>query len=323
MRTALAATLMASTILFSSGANAQEQVTDLSIVVFGPPSLGAFLPPVIKAQNFDTAHGLNITFAERTPDAYASQFNSGEFKIGGSAALLTVGLAETRGVEAAYLFNLFDFWGAVVTTRDEVQSLSDLAGQDVAAATGTTNYQMFRWLAQARGFDLSKVNAVNTATPGLVGYVMADRAAAVQLWEPAFTSLTSQNPNVRSIDLKIKETWEQFAGSPNIPYLGVAAHRDWIAGNEKTIAALYAAYKDAADWISANPDEAADVIAGGSAEVSKSYAELIKANDRLGLNVKWAGEIKGEIAKVYEVGQTIGYFPSMPTDATIYEGSGQ
>ncbi len=57
----------------------------LSIVVFGAPSLGAFLPPVIKAQKLDEKNGLAIKFEERTPDAYTAQFNSGEFKVGGSA----------------------------------------------------------------------------------------------------------------------------------------------------------------------------------------------------------------------------------------------
>ena len=325
MRICLAAILAVSTAVLSGGpVQAQEKPTPVSIVVFGPPSLGAFLPPVIKTQEFDLAHGVDITFAERTPDAYAAQFNSGEFKVGGSAALLTVGLAESRGIEASYLFNLFDFWGAVVTTRDNVNSLEDLEGQDLAAATGTTNYQMFRWLAKAQGLDLAKVNAINTATPGLVGYAMADRAAAVQLWEPAYTSLMTQNAKAKPLDLKIAASWQEFAGSSNIPYLGVAAHRDWIAGNEKTIEALYAAYKDAAEWVMANPDEASRIIAGSrsAAGVAENYAKLIRANDRLGLNIQWAKDITGEIKKVYEVGLDLGYFPSMPTDATIYQGGG-
>lgn len=75
------------TVLAPARASAQEP-TKISIVVFGFPSLGALLPPVIKAKHFDTAHGLNIDFVERTPDAYTLQFNSGEFKVGGSAALL-------------------------------------------------------------------------------------------------------------------------------------------------------------------------------------------------------------------------------------------
>jgi hypothetical protein len=78
---------------------AVAQTPELSIVVFSPPSLGAFLPPVIKAQKLDEKHGLAIKFEERTPDAYTAQFNSGEFKLGGSASLMTVGLADIRGVK--------------------------------------------------------------------------------------------------------------------------------------------------------------------------------------------------------------------------------
>ena len=106
---------------------------ELTIVVFGAPSLGAFLPPIIKAQKLDEKHGLRIKFEERTPDAYTAQFNSGEFQLGGSAALLTVGLADTRGVKVTYLFNLFDFWGAVVTSRPEIKTLKDLEGKDFEA----------------------------------------------------------------------------------------------------------------------------------------------------------------------------------------------
>ena len=111
----------------------------LSIVIFGAPSLGAFLPPVIKAQKLDEKNGLSISFEERTPDAYTAQFNSGEFQLGGSASLLTVGLADLRGVKVTYLFNLFDYWGAVVTSRPEIRTLKDLEGKDLAAAKGTTN----------------------------------------------------------------------------------------------------------------------------------------------------------------------------------------
>src|SRR5580698_3731353 len=171
--------------LLAAGASRAQAPAPLSIVVFGAPSLGAFLPPVIKAQKLDEKHGLSISFEERTPDAYTAQFNSGEFQLGGSAALLTVGLADIRGVKVTYLFNLFDFWGAAVTSHPDIKSIKDLEGKDLAAARGTTNYIMFDWFARQQGLDLSKVAVVNTATPGLIGYALADRAAAVQLWEPA------------------------------------------------------------------------------------------------------------------------------------------
>src|ERR1700684_1934006 len=164
--------------LLSSGTSWAQAPEPLSIVVFGPPSLGAFLPPIIKAQKLDEKNGLAIKFEERTPDAYTAQFNSGEFKLGGSAALLTVGLADIRGVKVKYLFNLFDLWGAVVTSRPEIKTLHDLEGKQLAAARATTNFVMFEFFAKQAGIDVSKIQVVNTATPGLVGYAMADRADA-------------------------------------------------------------------------------------------------------------------------------------------------
>ncbi len=298
-----------------------EELRKLSIVVFGPPSLGAFLPPVIKAQKLDEKNGLSITFQERTPDAYTAQFNSGEFQLGGSAALLTVGLADIRGVKVTYLFNLFDFWGTVVTSRPEVRSVRDLEGKDLAAARGTTNYVMFDWFARQLGADPGKFSVVNTATPGLVGYALADRATAVQLWEPAYTTLHGKKPDIKMIDLKIEENWKKATGSSNIPYLGVAAHIDWVEKNRNLIPKLYAAYKEAGEWTAAHPEDAAMLImARGTDEDRMAIAELIRANDRLGMNIRMAAEVGKEIKSVYDAGKSIAFLPSDPSAATIYDG---
>lgn len=299
---------------------AAQQPAPLSIVVFGAPSLGAFLPAVIKAHKLDEKNGLAIKFEERTPDAYSAQFNSGEFQLGGSAALLTVGLADVRGVKVTYLFNLFDYWGAVVTSRPEIKTLKDLEGKDLAAAKGTTNYVMFDWFARQLGADTTKFSVVNTATPGLVGYAIANRASAVQLWEPAYTTLISKKPEVRTIDIGIADSWKKFTGSSNIPYLGVAAHVAWAEKNKPLIPKLFAAYKEAADWVAAHPDAASKLIAPkGTPDDQKAIADLIKANDRLGMNLKWASDVRKEITSVYAAGKDIAFLPSDPAPSTIYE----
>jgi ABC-type nitrate/sulfonate/bicarbonate transport system substrate-binding protein len=298
-----------------------QSLEKLSIVIFGAPSLGAFLPPIIKAQKLDEKNGLSISFEERTPDAYTAQFNSGEFQLGGSASLITVGLADLRGVKVTYLFNLFDYWGAVVTSRPEIKSVKDLEGRDLAAAKGTTNYVMFDWFARQLGADPSKFSVVNTATPGLVGYAIADRASAVQIWEPAYTALVAKKPGIRTLDLKIGESWSKFAGSRNIPYLGVAAHVDWAEKHKPLVPKLFAAYKEAADWVVANPDAAAKLISPkGNAEDQKAIADIIRANDRLGLNIRWAGDVKKEIESVYSAARSINFFPGDPSAGSIYEG---
>ena len=64
--------------LAASGSAMAQSLDKVQIVVFGPPSLGAFLPPVIKAHKLDEKNGLSIDFQQRPPTAYTAQFNSGE-----------------------------------------------------------------------------------------------------------------------------------------------------------------------------------------------------------------------------------------------------
>jgi ABC-type nitrate/sulfonate/bicarbonate transport system substrate-binding protein len=301
-----------------NAARAQEPAK-ITIVIFGFPSLGAFMPPVIKAQHLDTKHGIDIDFVERTPDAYTTQFNSGEFKVGGSAAVLTVGLADARGVKVKYLFNLFDFWGTIVTSRPEIKAAKDLEGKQLAAAASTTNFIMSEFFAKKQGVDISKIQVVNTATPGLVGYALADRADAVQLWEPAYTLLKAKKPDIRILDTDMTNTWKGFAGGDRIPYLGLAAHDDWIEQNQALIPKLYATYKEAGDFIAAHPEDAAGLIAPkATPEDRAALVSLIKANDRLGMNVVPAGEVAKQIDAVYKAGVDVGYFKAMPSNDTIY-----
>ena len=127
---------------------------------------------------------------------------------------------------------------------------------------------------------------VNTAPPGLVGYALADRADAIQLWEPAYTLLKAKKPAIRTLDTQIAKTWKNFAGGERIPYLGVAAHSDWIEQNQALIPKLYATYKEAGDFIAKHPEEAAALIAPKSTpEDRAALVSLIKANDRLGMSV--------------------------------------
>jgi ABC-type nitrate/sulfonate/bicarbonate transport system substrate-binding protein len=190
----------------------------------------------------------------------------------------------------------------------------------MAAARGTTNFVMFDWFARRLGVDTSKISVVNTATPGLVGYALADRASAVQLWEPAYTGLLARKPDIRTLDLAIEKNWKAFAGSANIPYLGVAAHQSWIDKNRAVIPRLYQAYADAAEWVKANPVAAAKLMdLRGTDQARAAVVELIKNNDRLGMNLRWAHDVRKEIEQVYAAGREVKFLPSAPSAATIYQ----
>jgi NitT/TauT family transport system substrate-binding protein len=298
---------------------AQATPAKITIVVFGPPSLGAFLPPIIKANKFDAANGLELNFVERPPDAYVTQFNSGEFQVGGSAATLTIAVARNRGVPVTYLFNLFDFWGALVTSNAEVKTVKDLVGKQIAAARVTTNFAMIDWFARRQGLDLSKAQVVNTAPPGLMSYAMADRADAVHLWEPGYTQLIAKKPGVRTLDLDIRKQWRQFAGGDAIPTLGVAAHESWVKQNPSLVQPLFRAYKAAAEWARKNPAEAAELILpkGGAAD-RLAVKQLIESNDRLAMNVAGAAELRKEIEAVFNAGVSTKYIDKLPEAGAVY-----
>ncbi|MBI3044464.1 MAG: ABC transporter substrate-binding protein [Betaproteobacteria bacterium] len=310
---------LAVVVVAAGAAWAQGAPAKVTIAIFGPPSLGSFLPPVIKARKFDIGNGLDLSFVERPPDAYAVQFNSGEFQVGGSASALILANARNRGVRVVYLFNLFDFWGALVTSNNEVRTLKDLVGKEIAAARGTTNFVMIDWFARRQGFDLSKAAVLNTAPAGLMSYAMAGRADAVHLWEPGYTQLVTKKPTVRTLDLDIKRQWKRFAGSEAMPYLGVAAHEGWIKQNPKLVEPLYRTYKAAAEWVLKNPGGAADLILPkGSNDARLAIKLLIESNDRLALNVVGAAEIRKEIESVFEAGLSIKNLDKLPDPGVIY-----
>ena len=62
---------------------------------------------------------------------------------------------------------------------------------------------MFEFFAKRLGVDVSKFQVVNTAPPGLMSYALADRADAVQIWEPTYTLLIAKKPTVRQLDIGI------------------------------------------------------------------------------------------------------------------------
>ena len=52
----------------------------------------------------------------------------------------------------------------------------------------------------------------------------------------------------------------------------------------------------------------------------KAIAGLIRHNDRLGMNVRWASDLRKEINSVYAAGKSIAFLPADPSPTTIYEG---
>lgn len=321
---AIAAVLLSATSLAacSSGASGASQRTkSLDVLTFQAPSLGAFLPAVIEKKHFDRDHGLNLHFTYATPDNYNAEFSAGHYLVGDSAALLSEALRTQRGSHVTYLFNLFDYFGAVVTQNPNVKQLTDLKGRTLAAATGTTNYAMFEWFAKQAGLNLDTVKTMNETVPGLSTMAQTGRADATELWEPAYSTLVARNTKLRTLNLNFS-AWKAQFGTGKIPYLGVAAQSSWAQKNPSEVQDLYATYKEAANWVLKNPGQAATVIAAsipnGDASVIKTLIE--NNSQRLQLDVEPASAVAEGIRYVFKAGQESGYLSKQPPASIIYRG---
>lgn len=303
-----------------SSTGAKSTGDTVEIVAFKSPSLGAFLPAVIEARKLDAEHDVDLKFTYTTPDNYNAEFAAGHYDVGGSAALLSEALRTERDVGVTYLFNLFDFFGAVVTSDGAVKSLPDLEGKSLAAASGTTNYAMFQWFAKQQDLDLDKVETVNQTPAGLSTMAISGRTDATQLWEPAYSTLLAKKKDIRTLDLGL-DRWKEAFGTESIPYLGVAAQQEWVDKHPEAVKNMYATYKAAADWVKQNPDEAAKIIAktipGADVGVIK---DLIERNERLGLSVQPSSEIAEGIRAVFKAGRETGYLKKDPPESIIYKG---
>jgi NitT/TauT family transport system substrate-binding protein len=292
----------------------------MRVLAFRAPSLGAFLPAVIGAEHIDRDHGLTIDFSYATPDNYNTEFASGHYQVGASAALLSEGLRTERGVEVSYLFNLFDYYTAIATSDSSIRELHDLPGHTLAAATGTTNHAMFEWFADRQGLDLGEVELLNQTPAGLSTMALLGRADATEIWEPAVSGLQAKKPTERLLDLGLG-TWRKAYGTGTIPYLGLAAHTGWAAQHRDVVRTLYAVYSDAARFTTANPAKAAAAIAAATpGGVAKTTQGLIENNDRLKLHVVPSARIRAEIANVLDAGRHTGYLESVQASAIIYKG---
>ena len=293
----------------------------LDLPVFPVPSLSAFTPPVIKAKGFDTMYGIDLNVQTKPAGTYRTDFAAGTSKLGGSGTLLAdVAKLNEKGVETVFLFNVFDFWGTVVVKADgPIKTLKHLEGRTIAAALPTTNYALFRYFATRAGVDLSKVEVQSSPVPGLVPMAASGRVDGVQMWEPAHTVITYQNNNFRGLD--IVSNWKKETGFPALPYLGIAAHRDWVDANGDLILKLYKIYKVATNFILQNPEEAAKIISDSSkGKLKKNVLVSLIKSDRLGINMYWGNKYPDANKAVFEAAMRINYLKKMPSNKIVYPG---
>jgi ABC-type nitrate/sulfonate/bicarbonate transport system substrate-binding protein len=290
----------------------------IRVSAFNPPSLGAFIPPIIKARGFDRANGFTLEMAYKPSDTYQVDYASGRDQVGGSSTFISEARRASQGVETVALFNIFDYFAALVTTNPQIKTFNDLEGRQIAADTPTTAWGMGQWFLLKSGVDMSRVRVTSQGSPAMVVSIQAGRVDAVWVSEPTFSVLMN-GPNADKLTSVAADTalWKQLTGLSALPFLGVSAHRGWLAKNRDQAQALYQAYKQAADWANANPAEAAKTIAEATKLNVRALEQALRSG-RLGLSVEPAVNGKDTVMAALQLALQAKQVDKVPSADTFF-----
>lgn len=312
----ISALLLPVGVFFGGQTALAASLPEVKVVTFRPPSISAVMNPLIKAKEFDKKNGVIILYDEKPGKAARAGFASGQNKVAGSGAYLNQAQYRLKGMKNKILFNVYDYYGAIITAKKSLKKLTDLSGQKIAVAKFTTNYRFFVYFSTRAGLNLDDVKLQSSSLPGLMSLLMAGRVDAAQLWEPALSVVEHKAPG-RFHRIEYDHAWPSLTGRKVIPYIGVAAHESWIKENKSTIRKLFAAYKDAERFLKKNPDEAAGIIAKGFNLPKEVIANVIEKG-RLRIRVGWAKDMMDDFAAVWKAGREVGVLKGIPDPGIIY-----
>jgi ABC-type nitrate/sulfonate/bicarbonate transport system substrate-binding protein len=226
-----------------------------------PPSNGSFLVPIIRKFKLDAKHGysLNIQLHSDQSVLY-SDFAAGRSSHIYSAIFAAANLAE-RGLPVSYILNYCTFNAAIVTKNSAIKKPEDLRGKNLAAPTSSGFYALMVLFLKQHGIDVRRdVNIVGAAPAAVQTYLLADKADAGLVFDPALSSLLTQgfqlvgdiNAALRK-EMKVSDTTKIWGG-------GVTAQNGWLAANADQAKAIFNMCKDAVAFINGDPNEADKII---------------------------------------------------------------
>lgn len=213
----------------------------------------------LSAKRLDEKNGLKLEVANRYTSvaSYYSDFISGSFDVG-IGAWDTYKSMHDRGVPLKFVSSFLtgDMIG-IIAAQPDIASSSKLTGKSMAAVVATGAFTMCRAvLRNAGGVNLERDMTVqNVPNPAqAVTLLMAENVDTALVWEPNIASAIAKMPGIRVI-YNVGHEYEARQGKP-LPYFGLATRNEALQRDPSLAKRLEATFRDVADGINANPQEA-------------------------------------------------------------------
>jgi NitT/TauT family transport system substrate-binding protein len=203
-------------------------------------------------------------------------------------------LAETTDISAAQQL--------VVRKDGPIKSPKDLEGRKLALTRIGLVMSILEKMCKDYGCDVSKITLVNMLPQEIVLAFQRGDVDAIQTWEPWATYATQQGGRIllSATDSFVagKEGKKRIDGI----YAAVFARDDFVKDNPKTVQAALRALKNAAEWLQANQDEAADIV-GKDINIPKPVVlqTFAKIHNQITMTGDWAKEFDEKARYLAEI----------------------
>jgi ABC-type nitrate/sulfonate/bicarbonate transport system substrate-binding protein len=293
-------------LAFAATCNAQVETKAFELWTSRDAQQGA-LPVVAARKGFFKKEGLDVEIkfvssgseipagmaGGTIPMAIASWTNPMAMVANGVPARI---LAETTDISAAQQL--------VVRKDGPIKAPKDLEGKKLALTRIGLVMSILEKMCKDYGCDVSKITLVNMLPQEIVLAFQRGDVDAIQTWEPWATYATQQGGRIllSATDSFVagKEGKKRIDGI----YAAVFARDDFVKNNPKTVQAALRALKNAAEWLQANQDEAADIV-GKDINIPKPVVlqTFAKIHNQVTMTGAWAKEFDEKASYLAQINE--------------------
>ena len=303
----------------SLGPAVGQQLTKFKMARLAFPSMSSMMLDVLKARGIDKKNGIDLETASQSavPVYYASVPSGEADAVAGGPHVFQKMMLEGVPIQIVATWAPLDIL-AVITADPAIKSIADLRGKSIAAALGSSEYQITAIYARKQGVVLGQDVTVVQASPPLARtQLQAGRVDAAMLWEPTTTEALRDNAAYRII-MSGDQAWKGIANSRGWD-LVLAMRRDAIKRDPALVPRLIRMFQDTQRYMHDNLDDA-DAILAKSINLTPGVFKKAIESKRMVFDVQPAWEAqRAAIWDMFKIAVEANYLPKLPPDDAIYK----
>ncbi|MBM7632810.1 ABC transporter substrate-binding protein [Geomicrobium sediminis] len=154
-----------------------------------------------------------------------------------------------------------------IIVSNDIQSVDDLAGRDVAVEFGNVSEWFLAQVLQDHDMSLDDINPVEMTSSDAGAAFASGNIDAAVTWEPWLSQADASDDG---------QLLTSTADYPSIIVDVFGFHDDYIAEHPESISAFITAYDKGIEFINTNPDEAHDIIGSKTNLSAEEAAEQLQ-----------------------------------------------